>query len=140
MTMEIFSSWFEIFKRQVREWPLLLIVDGHRSHLGFDFIQNAREANVSVVKLPSHTTDLLQPLDVSRFKVLKTSWDNALVSYQRRMKFCHVSKAETANILCSIWKSSLSQATIQAGFRKAGIYPLDRSMYPTTKFSLDLLQ
>jgi hypothetical protein len=94
---------FRIWLDDNGDFLLLLIVDGHRSNLRLDFIQNAREANVSVAKLPSHT-----PLDVSCFKALKTSWDNALVSYQRKMKFCHVSKAETGNILCSIWKSSLS--------------------------------
>jgi transposase len=70
---------FRIWLDDNGDFLLLLIVDGHRSNLRLDFIQNAREANVSVAKLPSHT-----PLDVSCFKALKTSWDNALVSYQRK--------------------------------------------------------
>ena len=45
--------------------PRILLFDGHLSHLWFDTIKLAQEKNVTIIKLPAHTTNPLQLLDVS---------------------------------------------------------------------------
>lgn len=46
-------------------------MDGHGSHLTFDFLDYAFKHQILVVGLPSHTTDFLQPLDVAIFRPLQ---------------------------------------------------------------------
>lgn len=74
MTTVAFTAWFrDVFlpavpsadSRQGRY--ILLLLDGHASHLGEEFVSLARQHLVHVVLLPPHTSHLLQPLDVGVF-------------------------------------------------------------------------
>ena len=44
--------------------PVLLVLDGHGSHITIDVIEYARSNEVYLLCLPSHTSHILQPLDV----------------------------------------------------------------------------
>ena len=52
--------------------PVLLIFDGHSSHITIDVIEYARSNGLHLLCLPSHTSHILQPLDVGVFKSFKT--------------------------------------------------------------------
>lgn len=69
MTEELFTEWFQHFLNHIqphnRIQPTLLLADGHVSHTrNLDVIRLAREHNV------------MQPLDVAIFKILKWNYDN----------------------------------------------------------------
>ena len=64
MTSKIFFHWFTKFTKEITTRPLLLIFDGHLSHVSVEVIEKAIEENVVLLKLPPHATDKLQPLDV----------------------------------------------------------------------------
>ncbi|XP_026292082.1 uncharacterized protein LOC113216549 [Frankliniella occidentalis] len=72
---DIFFDWINHFSRQVQERPLVLIVDGYVSHLSCKTVVFAKQQQITIIKLPSHTTDLLQPLDRSCFGPFKTYCD-----------------------------------------------------------------
>ena len=77
MKAHIFHKWFverEIISRTENKGvlePRLMIYNDHLSHVNYAMICYACEKNVAILKLPLHTTDVLQPLDVSVFKSLK---------------------------------------------------------------------
>ena len=48
-----------------------LIVDSHGSHVTIEFIEYALSHNIIVYYLPSHSTHLLQPLDIELFSPLQ---------------------------------------------------------------------
>src|SRR6266699_4727613 len=52
----------------------LLILDGHNSHCTYRFCKFAKEHNIIIICLPSHTTHVLQPCDVGVFGPLASSW------------------------------------------------------------------
>lgn len=135
MTSEIFLDWFKELLKQVKERPLVLLLDGHRTHINLTVIKVARENNVSIIKLPSHTSHRLQPLDVSCFGPLKTRWNQELVTFQRANNFRQLKKCELVDILCSIWQSCLTSSNIKSGFLQSGIFPADRTKYPTGIFN-----
>jgi transposase len=65
MNEELFTSWFEHFLRTVhpqrKQQPVLLIFDGHASHVrNVDVITKAKENNVILLMLPSHCTHRLE--------------------------------------------------------------------------------
>ena len=58
----MYLEWFKFFLDNIPSArPVLLIQDGHASHLSIELIELARANEVC---LPAHTTHVLQPLDV----------------------------------------------------------------------------
>ena len=79
---ELFITWFKkiFLKFSVAQRPLLLLIDGHKSHMGLDLVDLCWENNVILFCLPPHTTDALQPLDVSVFKSFKDHFSKSVRS------------------------------------------------------------
>lgn len=119
MTTEIFNSWFEKFCKDVKERPLLIILDGHVSHLDKATIDLALQQNITLLKLPAHTTDLLQPLDKCCFGPLKLKWNKRLIEWQR-MNQRRLTKSEFANLLLEIWDEGLPVENIISSFKHTG--------------------
>ena len=85
MTGDVFCQWFRTkFLPEVTERPAILIYDGHLSHISPELIEVAMEANVAILKLPPHTSHILQPLDVSVFRGLKSTWDGILAQWSKK--------------------------------------------------------
>lgn len=51
-----------------------LLFDGHSSHISYRILKLAMENNIQIVKLPSHLTDKIQPLDKCVFGPIKSCW------------------------------------------------------------------
>lgn len=66
---DIFTRWFMKFiefSHPTQENPVLLLLDGHATHVkNLKVIELATENNVFIVCFPPHCTHRLQPLDVS---------------------------------------------------------------------------
>ena len=78
MEKENFLSWFEkLFLPSVKacldSGPVVLIFDGHHSHISINLLELARARNVHLVCLPAHTSHILQPLDVGVFGPMKAT-------------------------------------------------------------------
>ncbi|KAB0800134.1 hypothetical protein PPYR_08014 [Photinus pyralis] len=122
MTELVFTSWFrKIFVPNVKEFPALLIYDGHLSHISVELIECAVSSNVTILKLPPHTSHLLQPLDVSIFKSVKTRWDTLLTEWTRLNIGSKISKSDFAQLLGKAWES-ITPDNVRNGFMKTGIY------------------
>ena len=59
-------------KGQTQDEPVLLIYDGHASHISSKLIEWAKGNNIILFVLPAHTSHLLQPLDVAIFGPFKS--------------------------------------------------------------------
>ena len=68
LTRKFFSHGF--VKYAVMEHPVILLTDGHRTHINIDILDLCHENNMILFCLPPHTTHALQPLDVAVFKSL----------------------------------------------------------------------
>ena len=64
-----------LLRRQ--ENPLVLLCDGHGSHLTWTFIQWARANHVMILLRPPHTTQVLQGEDVHGFGLFKKEYKSA---------------------------------------------------------------
>ena len=76
MTGPTFLDWMKsLFLPSLpsQQSPVLLILDGHKSHISYEVRLLAREHNVHLLKLPQHLTHLLQPLDLLVFKPMKSA-------------------------------------------------------------------
>ena len=83
MTAKVFHKFFVKFVELRKDKrPILLILDGHVSYTSLETIKLARDEHISIVLLPPHCTDVLQPLDKVCFAPLKTYYDQALTGYE----------------------------------------------------------
>ena len=64
--------------------PKLLTMDGHKSHISLEVAKLARENSIHLLCLPSHSSHLLQPLDVGVFSAVKAQWKKIVDEYFRR--------------------------------------------------------
>ena len=56
----IFHQWLQKFVLETKETrPLLLLFDGHLTHMSLEAMELAMENDISIVKLSAHCTDLL---------------------------------------------------------------------------------
>ena len=87
------------------------------------------------LKLASHLTHLLQPLDVGVFKPLKSLWCAAVADFTRR-EHRTLAKRDFPEILSGIWKK-YNPDTARGGFKGCGIYPFDNTILSphSTKYS-----
>ena len=71
---QLFVEWFAFFIKNIPPMrPVLLIQDGHSSHVSIELIEMARANNVVLLCLPPHTSHILQPLDVGVVEAFKAS-------------------------------------------------------------------
>lgn len=101
--------------------PKLLIYDGHASHVSVELIEEAMRHNVTLIKLPPHTTHVLQPLDVAVFKGLKDKWDKQLCAWQRSNPRKKIPKSNFVQILTAVY-NDLPVSSVKNGFITTGIY------------------
>ena len=58
-------------------------MDGHGSHVTWQFIQFCLQNNIICFCLPAHSTHLLQPLDVGLFSPLEQAYTSLLDDHQK---------------------------------------------------------
>ncbi|XP_031698045.1 jerky protein homolog-like, partial [Anarrhichthys ocellatus] len=115
---ELFRKWFvgHFLKFAVQERPLLLIMDGHQSHLDPELVRAAqREGGVILLCLPPHTSHILQPLDVSFFGPLKADFSGVTGDLLAVSHSFLVSKKEFSRLLRDSYQRVKDRRLVVAG-------------------------
>ncbi len=79
MTTFLFKEFLSFFKKFIlggisQTNQHLLILDGHGSHVSLEAIEQAHQFRLYMVIFFSYTSHALQPLDISCFKIFKTTF------------------------------------------------------------------
>ncbi|KAJ8945540.1 hypothetical protein NQ318_020385, partial [Aromia moschata] len=120
--------------------PKLLIFDGHNSHIILPLIDMAIKHNIELLCLPSHTSHVLQPLDVGVFKPTKTAWRNVLKSFYQESGFKNVDKVLFPSLLKKLQETGcFSRSNAIGGFEGSGIYTLTKDKILQKSISSTLL-
>ncbi|XP_066526699.1 uncharacterized protein [Hoplias malabaricus] len=123
---DLFQRWFEHFLRHARkERPLLLIFDGHKSHLAPEVIEAAKREDVVLLCLPPHCSHVLQPLDVGFFGPLKAEFAKMASNLCHFKNSYIVNKTVFAKVFCHPYQQLKDRDIVVEGFRKCGIFPLN---------------
>jgi hypothetical protein len=103
----------------------LLILDGHGSHLTPQFDRICAENNIIPLCMPSHSSHLLQPLDVGCFAVLKRAYSR-FISDLARCGYNHIDKFDFLDDYKRARLEAFQQpAIIQNSFAASGLVPVD---------------
>ena len=126
---ELFYGWIKkhFSIRAGRERPLLLLVDGHTTHIDLDVSQFCKDDQILLYCLPPHSSHITQPLDVGFFSPLKTNWKRAVHSYKMAHIGQQITKQVFARVFKEAWLDTIKPRLIVNAFSGAGIYPVDAS-------------
>lgn len=75
---------------------MLLVLDGHGSHITINVIEFAKSNGIHLLCLPSHTSHILQPLDVG---VFKSFFSKACRQYMAKNPGCVVTEDVLASVV-----------------------------------------
>ena len=130
----IFQSYLEDhFMKHVQsseDKPVLLMYDGHASHVSPYLIQWAREHHIILFVLPPHTSHLLQPLDVGVFGPFKKFYYSECSMFMRQNIGQVITKYNMASIASKAYLKAATPVNIQASFKKTGIFPFSSDAIP----------
>lgn len=137
------ETFFEYVANGVHSWlnennvqrPILLFIDGHKSHMTMELSQFCQANGIILYALPPNTTHIMQPADVSVFKPLKSEWKKTVREWQ--MKPENINKVVSKTTFCPLLQMVLTNInitdTIKNGFRKCGLYPFNPDNVDYTK-------
>ena len=122
------SIYHEILKHLIDILPApetrgykLLIVDGHESHISLYAAQLAIANKLDIVLMPSHTSHLVQPLDVGVFGPLKMLSSAAMTKHSvSHLILPH----DVPMIINDAYHRSFTRENIMSAFQKTGLSPL----------------
>ncbi|KAJ8911934.1 hypothetical protein NQ315_016275 [Exocentrus adspersus] len=129
------DTFYEYIANGLNSWietnninrPVLLLVDGHKSHLTLELSKFCHDNEIFLYALPPNTTHILQPADVSVFKPLKTSWKQTVRKWQMKEANCNqvLTKCTLSPLLKQVLDDPSLPQIIKNGFRKCGLYPMN---------------
>ncbi|XP_055707130.1 uncharacterized protein LOC129804093 isoform X1 [Phlebotomus papatasi] len=129
MTAEVFFDYIknvfypEILRRQV-QLPIILFVDGHRSHMSMYLSEFCQQVQIEIIFLFPNSTHLLQPLDLAFFNPLKEAYKTAILQWRRNNPYQILKRDRIAPVVKSALDSMHNiKDIIQKGFTESGIYP-----------------
>nr|XP_023029870.1 uncharacterized protein LOC111517824 [Leptinotarsa decemlineata] len=105
--------------------PILLLVDGHKSHLSLELSTFCSDNQIILYALPPNTTHILQPADVSVFKPLKSNWKKQYGHGNPQNLNCVLTKSTFCPMLRDVLNDKSLPQAIKNGFRKCGLFPFD---------------
>ncbi|KAK4697453.1 hypothetical protein P7C70_g8208, partial [Phenoliferia sp. Uapishka_3] len=116
------------------EW-ILLLYDGHRSHLTVEFLLWAISHQILCVCLPSHTTGWTQPADVGIFYTLSICYHRVLSQSLRTDEL--ISKSTFGKMYSEARKKAFTGPLIRKAFETAGVWPVNARKIPFVRAYLD---
>ncbi|XP_053386768.1 uncharacterized protein LOC128550861 [Mercenaria mercenaria] len=120
--------------------PVLLLFDGHRSHVNLNLIEWARNQHIILYVLPAHTSHVLQPIDVGCFGPYERIFNELSHRYMREHCGQSITKYNICSIGCAAYTSGLSVANLQSAFQKSGVYPFNPDAVDCSNFKVAEVQ
>ena len=117
------------FKLHVPEQndKILLLLDGHKSHVSLPVIEWAQVNNIIIHVLPAHTSHFLQPMDVGIYGPLQTIYDS-LCHQKTRTTSSLIMKEDVCQLACAAYMKSATPENLMSAFKKTGVFPLNRDI------------
>jgi len=102
----------------------ILILDGHESHVTPEFIHHCLFNNILLLRLPQHTSHILQPLDVGLFGPLKKALSEN-IDPLIQTEVVRIQKSEWLLAYVKARQLAFTPSNILGGWRGAGLFPFE---------------
>ncbi|KAJ3019688.1 hypothetical protein NUW54_g6 [Trametes sanguinea] len=108
--------------------PVLLIFDGHGSHITESLVALGEKFNILLFKLIPHAAHMLQPLDFGVFSPVQLGWLERCAEVLEATK----KPMHRAYVVCeymAVRKKAVTPTVIKAAFRNTGIQPFNPDIF-----------
>ena len=116
------------------ENKIVLIMDNAECHMNIHAVEYAIEHGIVIVTTPPHTTDKLQPLDVSVFGPFKTYLRAKLNGYALMNPHKHITEHMLPEFACDARSQACTIQNVLSGFKATGIWPINHKVFPDDAF------
>ena len=128
MTCEVFYEYIaNIFHpflvSQGVIFPVVLFVDGHKSHLTYQLSVLCYKLKIEIIALYPNATRILQPADVAVFHPVKIYWQKAVRDWHAKHPGEVLNKVTFAPLLREVIEFDAKPETLVKGFQACGRYP-----------------
>lgn len=113
---------------------IVLIMDNAECHMNIHAIEYAINNGIVIVTLPPHTTDKLQPLDVSVFGPFKTYLRGLINDYSLMNPQMHITDHMLPEFASKAWIKACTPSNVLSGFAATGTWPINRNIFPDEAF------
>lgn len=135
---DIFTRWFGHFVNFVKaskDDPVVLVFDGHTTHTkNIDVIDMARENGVSLVCLPPHSSNRMQPLDKTFMKPFKTFYAQEIENWLTSHPFRAVTMYQIGQLIGNAYIRAATMDIAIKGFQCTGILPYNPQVFSEVDF------
>lgn len=105
--------------------PVLLLVDGHTTHIDVHTAKLCKQNNVVLYLLHAHASHLIQPCDREYFKTFKSVWANECSAYRNRNPGKGLNKSTFSEVFVPTYDKTVSRHVIISSFKNSGIWPIN---------------
>lgn len=103
--------------------PIILLVDGHKSHLTYQLSTFCSDLQITLIALYPNSTRILQPADVAAFRPLEEGWKRGVFEWRKQnCSMTTVTKVDFALILQNVIKETITPDILKNEFRACGLY------------------
>ena len=107
------------------EQRVLLLYDGHKSHITVPLIEEARRNNIILFLLPPHTSHILQPLDVGCFGPMKAHFNRQCTDFPAGHPGRSITRYDLCGLISHSYLQSMRRGNLEGAFRKSGVCPFN---------------
>lgn len=138
MTEQNFLYYIEFvfvkaMKQRNVEFPVLLFLDNHSSHISLNVSQLCDKLGVILITLYPNSTYVLQPLDCAVFRGLKANWTNLLIKKRGTNGNFKVTMLNFPQLLLELLNTYHNADAVRNGFKVCGIYEWNSNNIDFTK-------
>ncbi|KAK2668016.1 DDE superfamily endonuclease domain [Fusarium oxysporum f. sp. vasinfectum] len=129
--LKISLEWLKrVFDLQTKERangkPRVLVCDGFGTHETLEILEFCFENNITLCRIPSHTSHKLQPCDIAVFAPLKAAYRD-LAEQLERGGVNTIGKGHFTSLYSPAREKAFTKKNILAGWVKAGLFPFNPS-------------
>lgn len=122
----IFLPW--LISEKIQQ-PLILYIDGHRSHLTIETSEFCSANRIVLIALFPNVTHMLQPMDVGVFHPLQFGWEREIREWKISNDTTKVTKENFASILEKAISKTVTINTLKNSFRACGLARREQNKY-----------
>ena len=87
--------------------------------------------DIKVFALEPHTSHWGQPLDKNPFLAFKDAFNEGMHKFNRKVGGRSIQKSEFFSVFNVAWEKSMTSKNIKAGYKRTGIWPVNRAAIPS---------
>ena len=114
--------------------PVLVLYDGHMSHINLGLIDWAKNEHIILFTLPAHTSHVLHPLDIGSFGPFEKIYNSVSHKFMRKNISHRITRYDVCSLGCVAYSKALTASNLQSFFSKNGIYPYNSDVLDSSDF------